>query len=271
MKERSTNEKIAIYLAIFFIIFLVVILLLYVFGIIDKKAPTVDVVLNREYIITYKKDKWEKVLPKEYINYNWNKFGVYVEGEKKGTYSLYTPEGDFYLFEVKGKTRTPIETIENSLYLGGKLKSQFIEFKREEFNNNDKEYVNKLLKQNGVAGEDLNNYIQGYKIVEDFDNDNKKETMYVISNMFSMNVSNRAYSLVFIRDGQKNKIIYKKISDAGNRFSNCFASLLGLVKVEDNDRVQIITSCKSYSASNNNEYGIYQNKDNNYELLLYIK
>ena len=89
--------------------------------------------------------------------------------------------------------------------------------------------------------------------------------------MFSMNVSNRAYSLVFIRDGQKNKIIYKKISDAGNRFSNCFASLLGLVKVEDNDRVQIITSCKSYSASNNNEYGIYQNKHNTYQLLLYIK
>ncbi|MBP3800254.1 MAG: hypothetical protein ILA19_04675 [Bacilli bacterium] len=271
MKNKSSNEKVTIYLAIFFILFLVVIVLLYVFGVIGKGAPTVDVVLNREYMITYKKDKWEKVLSKDYENYNWNKFGVYEEGQKKGTYSLYTPDGDFYLFKVKNNSRTPIETLENSLYLGGRKDSKFIEFGREELSDSDKEYVKSILRKNNISETDLDNYILGYKIIQDFDNDDKKEIMYIVSNMFSMNVNDTAYSFIFVKDGEKNNIIYKKILDAPNRFSGCYAYLLGLVKIDGDDYTQIITSCKSYSVSNNNEYGIYRNRNNNYELLLYIK
>ena len=271
MKDRSSNEKATIYLAIFFILVLVVVLVLYFLGIIGGKDPSVDVVLNRDVMITYTKDKWEKVLPKDYIEYNWNKFSVYEEGQKKGTYSLYTPDGDFYLFEVKGKERTPIDSIANSIFIGGKTDSEFVEFEREDFTEEDKTYVKSILKKNDVSDKDLDNYIQGYKIVEDFDNDNEKENMYIISNMFSMQVSDTGYSLIFIKDDDKVNYIYKNVVKESNRYSNCFASLLGLIKIDGNNHVQIITNCKSYSVSNNNEYGIYQNRYNKYELLLYIK
>lgn len=271
MKQRSSNEKLTIYLAIFFILFLVVMLVLYFLGIIGGKEKTVDIVLNKDVIVKYEKDKWEEVKSKDYSNYNWDKFEVYEEGNKKGEYSLYYDDDKFYLFEEKGNKRTPILTLENSLYLGGKKESKFIQFNKEELEDNDTTYITSVLKKNKISDNDLNNYILGYKVVEDFDNDDKKEVMYVISNVFNENVKNNAYSLVFIKDGNNTDYIYKSIGNAENRLNQCRADLLGLIQVEKDENTKIFTKCSYYSYSNNNEYGIYQSRNNTYELLLYIK
>ena len=88
MKNRSTNEKISIYLAIFFVLVLVVILVLYFLGIIGHGVASVDVVLNKEKVVSYSKSKWKQVSKEKYSDYDWKKFTVYEEGKKKGTYSL---------------------------------------------------------------------------------------------------------------------------------------------------------------------------------------
>ena len=271
MKEKSSNEKITIYLAIFFILFLIVVLVLYFLGIIGKGPATVDVVLDKDIMITYSKDKWSKVLPKNYSNYNWQKFNVYEEGKKKGKYSLYISDEKFYLFEEKNNQRISITTIEQSTYLGGRKKSTFVEFKKEEITDDDTEYINSVLIKNGVSKNDLNNYIRGYKVKSDFDNDNQQEEMYVLYNVFSDEVVDTAYSLLFIKDNNNTNFIYKNIVSNKNAFSQCAATPLGLIKIDGVDSVQIITQCSYYSYSNNNEYGVYQNRHNTYELLLYIK
>lgn len=270
MKERSSNERITIYLSIFFILFLVVIILLYVFGIIGKGPATVDAVLNQDVIVKYENDKWQVVKSKDYSNYNWNKFRVYEEGKKKGTYSLYTSDNEFYIFKVKNGERTPMFTLDNNLYLGGRKNSDFVEFNKEELSESDTLYISSVLRNNNVSDSDLTNYILGYKVVKDFDGDNRKEKMYVISNVFNDQVNNTAYSLIFIKHGDKTKYIYKKIVAAKDSLNQCKIDLLGLIKIENVDKMQIVTKCSYYSYSNN-EYGIYQNKNNNYQLLLYIK
>lgn len=271
MKNRSSNEKISIYLAIFFILCLVVVLVLYFLGIIGKGAPTVDVVLNKEVVIEYRKEKWQKVSPENYKNYNWNIFGVYEEGKKLGNYSLFISEDDFYLFEVKNKQRTPIDSTEESLYLGGREDSKFIEFNKKDISDEDSEYINFVLKANKVSSSDFSNYLRGYKVVYDFDNDGQKEQMYVLSNIFAYNINNTAYSLIFIKDGNNTKYIYKDVNDSSKRYSMCSATLLGLIKIDDVDEIQIITKCGYYSSKYHNEFGVYQKGNNDYELLLYVK
>lgn len=271
MKNRSSNEKISIYLAAFFIICLVVVLVLYFLGIIGGKASTVDVVLNKEVVVEYIKGKWKEVLPEKYKEYNWNKFDVYEEGKKKGNYSLFISDKDFYLFKIEKDSRIPIDSTEESLYLGGKKESSFIEFDKIDIGDEDTEYINSILKSNKVSSADFSNYLRGYKVIYDFDDDNETEEMYVLSNIFSYNINYTAYSLIFIKDGSKTKYIYKNVDNSSNRYSMCSATLLGLIKIDGKDKVQIITKCGYYSSSNNNEFGIYQIGDNNYELLLYIK
>lgn len=271
MKQRSSNEKVTIYLAIFFILFLAVILVLYFLGIIGGDKPTVDIVLNKDVIVKYEKDKWVEVKSKDYSNYNWKKFKVYEEGQKKGTYSLFISEKDFYLFKEENNKRTSIDALDGSLYLGGKKDSKFIQFNKEDLADDDITYITSVLKKNKISDNDLNNYILGYKVVEDFDDDNKKEVMYVISNVFNDDVKNNAYSLVFIKDGNKTNYIYKSIGNAENRLEQCRVDLLGLIQVEKDEKTKIFTKCSYYSYSHDTEYGIYQNRYNNYELLLYIK
>lgn len=271
MKDKSSNEKATLYIALFFIAFLVVVLVLYLFGVIGGKPKTVDVVLDKDIMIEYAKGKWSKVSPKTYDEYHWNKFYVYEEGQEKGKFSLYISDDKFYLFKEENKQRTPISTVEQSVYLGGKKKSSFVEFKKEEITDDDTKYINSVLTKNGVSSNDLNNYIKGYKVISDFDNDNEKEEMFVLYNVFSDEIVDTGYSLIFIKDNNKTNIIYKNVVSRKNAFSQCAATLLGLVKIDGVDSMQIITECSYYSYSNNNEYGIFQNRYNTYELLLYIK
>lgn len=271
MKNRNSSEKIPIYIAVFFILCLIVVLVLYFLGIIGGEAPTVDVVLNKEVIIEYEKENWKEVKEENYSKYNWKKFSVYEEGKKVGKYSLFISEKDFYLFEVSKSGRLPIDSIEESLYLGGKKESKFIEFEKLDISDEDSDYINSVLKSNSISEADFSNYLRGYKVVYDFDNDDEKEEMYVLSNAFSYSVNYSAYSLIFIKDGNETKYIYKSVDDSSNRYSMCSATLLGLVKIEDVDKVQIITKCGYFSNVNNDEFGIYQKGDNGYELLLYIK
>ncbi len=271
MKNKSANEKVSIYLAIFFVLVLVVILVLYFLGIIGHGVASVDVVLNKEKVVSYSKNKWKQVLPNKYSDYDWKKFTVYEEGKEKGVYSLYRGEKEFYLFKQKGEQREPVFVTEDSIYVGGRKKSDFIEFDKKDITSEDEKYIKEVLRGNKVSVNDLSNYIRGYKVISDFDNDNKKETMYVISNIFSHNVIDTAYSIIFIKDGNKTSYIYKEIIPADNRYAKCSASLLGLLKVDGKNNLQILTKCSYYSYSDDTEYGIYQNRYNTYELLLYIK
>lgn len=273
MKNKSSNEKVTIYLAIFFIIFLVVILVLYFLGIIGGEKDTVNVILDSDIMVEYSNDKWSKLKTSDYEKYSWNKYYVYEEGKQKtkDKYSVYISGKDFLVFLEKNNNRTPILTTDDSIYLGGKKESKFIEFKKEEIEDKDKNYINSIFKQNSISQEDYNNYVRGYKVVSDFDNDDEKETMYVLSNTFAYKINKTAYSLIFIKDNDNTKYIYKNIVDSSKRYSICSATLLGLIKIDDVNNLQIITKCGYFSNTNNNEYGVYQNRFNTYEVLLYIK
>lgn len=271
MREKSANEKISIYIIIFLISVVVIVLILHFLGVFNKKKPSADIVVDNSVIFKYTKKKWELVEEYDYSDYNWNKFNVYQEQELLGKLSLYTNDGKIYLFEESGGERTPIKVVGDSVFLGGKVNTEFITFEKEDVTNEDKKYISKVLSHYKVSIEEQNKYTYRYKVSYDYDNDGKKEDMFIVSNMFSDEEIENTYSFIFINNDGKTKMLYNKVYNGNMNMGGCYAYLYGLVKIEKSKVPQIITKCSYYSVNLKNEYGLYQFDDNNYELLIYSK
>ena len=271
MKERSTNEKVSIVIICIMLSIIIIVLLLYFLGILGKEKPSANIIVDNKVMFKYTKKKWELVEKKDYSKYNWNKVDVYEEGEKKGRLSLFSNDGKWYLFEEKNGERTPIKVVGDSIYLGGRIDTKFINFEKTQVNSEDIKYIRKVLDYYKVDREEQNNYTYRYKVEYDFDNDGKKEELFVVSNMFSDKPIENTYSFIFINNDGKTKMLYNKIYKGNMNMGGCYAYLYGIIQVEKTKVPQIVTKCSYYSVTIDNEYGLYQFNRNNYELLLYSK
>jgi hypothetical protein len=138
---------------------------------------------------------------------------------------------------------------------------------------NESVKVNKVNIDNEFAlGMDISSIISLEKGgVTYYDENGKKEDLFVVSNMFSDKPIENTYSLVFINNDGKTKMLYNKLYKGNMNMGGCYAYLYGIIQVEKSDVPQIVTKCSYYSVTLDNEYGLYQFNRNNYELLLYSK
>lgn len=272
LKNRSSNEKAGIYIIGFMIILIIVVLLLYFLGIIGGDGIGSDVIVDNSIMFRYSRKKWSIVDSRDYTKYNWNKYMVYEQGDKKGKYSVYGDDNKFYVFKESKNSREPINIVGDSIFLGGKIKSKFYSFNEEDITSSDLKYVHEVLDKYKISRSEQNKYTHMYKISFDFDKDNKNEVMYVVSNLFNegVDVSN-SFSDIFIKDGNSLDTIYKKIYGKDKNLSGCYAYLYGIISVDKFDKYQLITKCSYYSVNNTNEFGLYQYDNNGYRLLLYSK
>jgi len=268
MKEKSTNEKVGIYIVIFLIVLLVVILVLYKLNILGRKPDEANLVIDDEVMFKYSKKKWSIVDQNLYENYNWNKYKVYSDNEYIGKKYVVNMIDKWYVFE---KNRKSVTVPGDKLYLGGKINTDLGKFVKEDFVSSDMNYIHKILDNYKISRDDQNKYTYGYKVSFDFDNDGKDEELFVISNMFSDVEVKNSYSFMFIKDGSNTKIIYNKVYGSGNNLTGCYSYLYGIVKVDGTNNYQLITKCSHYSVSLENEYGLYQYKNNRVEMLIYSK
>lgn len=271
MKERSTNEKVGIVIIGIMLAIILIVVVLYLTGVLNKNKPSANIIVDNKVMFKYSKKEWKLVEEKDYSKYNWNKMTVYEEGENIGNLSIFSNEGKWYLFEEKNGSRTPIKAVGDSIYIGGKINTKFIKFEKEDVNSTDIKYIHKVLDYYKVDREEQNNYTYRYKVSYDFDNDGKKEDMFVVSNMFSDKPVEKSYSFIFINNDGRTKMIYNKLYNSNMNLGGCYAYLYGLIQVEKSDVPQIVTKCSYYSVTLDNEYGLYQFNRNNYELLIYSK
>lgn len=268
MKEKSTNEKVGIYIIVTLVIILVIVLVLYKLNIFGRKPDEANLVVDDTVMFKYSKKKWSIVNKNLYEDYNWNKYKIYSNNDYYGKKQVVNMVDKWYIFETD---RKPVNIPDNRLYLGGKINTKLFKFESNNFDNKDMTYVHKILDNYKVSRSDQNNYTYGYKVVFDFDNDNSDEILYVVSNMFSEGDFDKSYSFMFIRDGTKTKMIYNKVEGQDMNLKGCYFHLFSIVKVDGINNYQLLTTCSHYSASNENEYGLYQYENNNVQLLLYSK
>ena len=272
MKNRSSNEKAGIYIIIFMVAIFVVVIVLYLLGIIGKEPPSVNMIIDNNVMYKYVKNRWYEISDNDYEEYNWKKYDIYQSNENIGRYSVYSYDKKFYVFNDNGTKRDPINVVGDGLYLGGNIKSSALKYEYSDLNKNDVDYVHKVLDAYDVDRDDQNKYTYRYKVSFDFDDDSKKEDLFVVSNLFSNEEVNHSFSFIFIRDDTgKTKMIYNRIYNKNENLVGCYAYLFGIIKVDGEDVPKIVTKCSKYSVGNENEYGLYQYKSNKYELLLYSK
>ncbi|MBR4619289.1 MAG: hypothetical protein IKO49_08295 [Bacilli bacterium] len=270
-KNRSTDEKVGIYIILVMILIVLTVFLLYVFGILGKEKPSANIIVDNSIMFKYSKKKWEEVDSENYSDYNWNKYIVYEQGKKKGKYSVFNNDSKFYVFLESSSSRTPINVVGDSIYIGGKINTQFFPFEREDVSSSDLKYIRKVLDSYNISRSDQNKYTYRYKIIYDFDGDNENEEMFIVSNLFSEDEDvNNSFSVIFVRDNNNTKTIYKNVYGKNHNLTGCYAYLFGIIKVDKTKNYQLITKCSHYSVMPS-EYGLYQYDNNNYSLLLYSK
>ena len=251
MEDKSTNEKVGIFIIVFLLSLIVIIIILYLLGIFNRRPNEANIIVDDAVMFKYSKKKWVTASPNSYSNYNWDKFKIYSNNTYIGTKSIFTTDGKWYVFE---KNRDAVNVPGDKLYLGGKIKTTHKNFNQTNVNTTDWTYIHKVLDH--------------YKISRDIQND---YTYAFVSNLFSDHDVSSSYSFIFINDNGNNKVIYGKIYGEGANLSGCYAYLYGIIEVEGTKGSQIITKCSHYSVGNNDEYGLYQFNNNKYQLLLYSK
>ena len=211
MKEKSANEKAGFVIIIIMVSIIIIVLLLYFLGIIGKDKPSANIVVDNSVLFKYVDKKWSLINKTQYNEINWNKMTIYEEQEKIGKLSIYSNDGKWYLFEEKDGERTPIKVVGDSLFIGGKIKTNFIKFEKEDVSTTDIKYIRKVLDHYKVSREEQERYTYRYKVSYDYDNDGKKEDLFVVSNMFSDLPVENTFSFIFINNDGKTKMIYNKL------------------------------------------------------------
>lgn len=268
MEEKSTNEKVGIFIIVFLVSLIIIIIILYLLGVFNRRPNEANIIVDDSVMFKYSKKKWTTVSSNSYSNYNWDKFKIYSNNTYIGTKSIFSTDGKWYVFE---KNREAVNVPGDKLYLGGKIKTTHKSFNQTNVNATDWTYIHKVLDHYKISRDIQNDYTYAFKVNYDFDNDNKNEVMYIVSNLFADHDVSSSYSFIFINDNGNNKVIYGRIYGKGANLSGCYAYLYGIIEVEGAKGSQIITKCSHYSVGNNDEYGLYQFNNNKYQLLLYSK
>ncbi|MEG0994714.1 MAG: hypothetical protein RSE91_01920 [Bacilli bacterium] len=133
-----------------------------------------------------------------------NKFDVYVDNNYFGKYNIRRNKSLWYYlkdnnYELLGY---------NALAVSSRNKYKVINYKTEEINTNDLNYLNNLLKKDKIKVT-MADITMSQKITLDFDNDKKEETLYLVSSRNEE--SSKAFTIMFYINNSHPKIIYKDV------------------------------------------------------------
>lgn len=265
MDDKSTNEKIEIYIIFSLIIIIIVVLILHFLGVFNRKIPEANIVVNDNAMFKYSKKKWDLVKTDDYSSYNWNKYKIYSMNKYMGKKQVVYMTDNWYVFE---NDRTPVDVSGDKLYLGGKININHYNFEKLNFDEFDYKYFHSVLDKYNIDRDEQNDYSFGYKVKFDFDSDKKDEVLYVISNMFIGKETSKLYSFVFIKDGKNTNMLYNSVFPMKDNPDGCYNYLYSIIKVDSTSNYQLITRCSHYSVSNDDIYRLYQYKNNRVELLI---
>ena len=134
-----------------------------------------------------------------------------------------------------------------------------IQFEVEEI---DLDELNNLLKKYDIAISNKSELSYAQKVSLDFDNDEKDEYIYSISNLMAENIQNDEFSLLLYVDENKTSEIINNISDPSFIYS-----ISNIIDVNDDQKYELVIEHQKPMNVSMNCHSMYQLKKGKYELL----
>ena len=222
---NKNNIKIFITLVTVFIL-LIIIAFIISTGTILKKGY---IIIDEYAVLKYKNNNWHKASSEDI---SWKKFTVYSGNKYVGKYKLRKSDR-YYFFDDKIKSydiEKPFIAFSSQFNVG------LVDYSKESFNDDNLKVVNNYLKKKKINYNGKYNVFDHYLV--DLNNDNKVDSVYVISNQL---YSNKPFYIVFAKIGLR----YVDISiKQGDKISP-FYGLKWVITTKNNGVCDIILNDKS--------------------------
>jgi len=251
--------------------YIIVLIILFIFSLIvfltvknnNSKSNNLYLIIDQSSVFEYNKNKWQSISKLKYDQYNWKKCNYYEDSKFLGSNYLVYTNNKWYVFNSNKEAILQNNTF---LAIGGNKKVQVKNITQVNTDQTDEILIRQVLNENSIT--DYQNYVTRSKVVTDLDNDNKNETLYILSNMFPTDFSpSKVYNIVFVKDDDAILYIYKDIDELANMYDNCKVYLNNIIDINQDSNYEIIIGCGYYSTNGvkNNMYTLNNKK---YKLLI---
>lgn len=208
----------------------------------ERKYEGVFLVGNHS-VFAYQKQTWLniKLSESDFKEFNWHEYEVYQNQEKLGDYSLWYDD-KWYAFDQK---RNAIKIPDDFIAFYTNYDVDVLKYQEDNFDSSV--YVDRVLEENQLLV--TSQFTSKYKVSFDFDQDQKEEDLYVISNVFPMDFKpEKLFSIVFMVKDNKIYYLYKDVRDNLD-YNGCKPFIHSIIDVDKDGKYEFIVSCASYSVS----------------------
>lgn len=254
MKEKKKYIIVLVILAIYLV-------LIFVFNgknIIRQNFDTSYIMVSPSTQWKYAKGTWGSVT--NITDYSMEKFKIYVNNKPFGDYNV-TYNDKFYLFD---DNRNSVSYNGNIIAVKGSLPIDVIYFEEEVIEPINDE-IKEALKEKKIKVKGDN--IRARKVEIDMDGDQKKETIYIVSNVFYATEGENSFALLFTEKEGKNKYIYEEIKDYKKTLEMCTPFVEGIIDIDKDKKYEIIMGCE-YFSNNGTCHNLYNNKTKDYQKVI---
>ena len=248
--EKNVQKKVVI---IIIVAYILISLLLVLFSGYSKQK---FVVLNND-VYEYKDGKFIK--QEDYIKKT--PIELYVANNYEGKFSFIYDDEDVIFYQDKEVYN---KTDANYFGITKDINVDIIPFELEQMDNNDMLILNQVLTNLSVSNYEALGTSE--KIKFDYDNDNEKETIYFVSNLFLESENDKIFNLVYTIDDGKIIYLEKQVNSIKKFYDSYTSSLVAITDFEKDGNYEYIIEC-SYFDKIGSEYNIYNYENNKFKLI----
>lgn len=163
-----------------------------------EKAPQI-LIINNTFFWKYESGEWNSLnATKDYKQFNWKDFDMYLDNEFYGTYKFVSTNGKAYFYNDDKS----IDITHINMLINHDSFFKVVNYDEDKFDNKDNNIVSKFLNKNKINFEEVT-YKKKYIISED-------DTIYVTTNYYDGINIDEIYYIVFYRKNNKNYLIVKE-------------------------------------------------------------
>ena len=250
------------YIVILAVLAIYVVIMVLVLGkdMLVKSKDEATIVIGDTSIWVYKDKGWTNITnPQTISSLSWTEYNVYLDNQEYGKYYLWNDD-KWYLFD-KNKKAIPREGTLLAIKSNYDIKVKNFTSK----NIRNYYHVEKMLEQNDLSTS--SKYTVEQEVSIDIDNDGNNETIYFVSNAFSLDYNpSKIFSIVFM---VKNSKIYPIYTDIAPNTTNngCKPYLSAVLDVDQDNIYEMVISCGKYSTETPSDM-LYKLTDDGFKIVI---
>lgn len=201
----ENKKKIIIVISIL-IVYFIIMMIAFGFGHLKKKINYLEILMGPDTYLKYEKGVWKDVtktdelLGKSYQIYD--QYHFLYQGILQYT------NNKWYAFNSSNR---PLDLPDEFFAYRGNMKLNIIPFVLEDMSEDELREANEILQEQSITEEV--EYTKAKKVEVDINKDQRKETIYIISNTFGLEAQSKSFSIVYIKMNGKRNILIQEVSE----------------------------------------------------------